>query len=333
MERRLAAVLVADMVGFSRLMENNESDIINRQKNHRRELIDLEIERHRGSIIKTTGDGLLAEFGSVQDAVRSAIEIQNGMLHRERNFADNEKIEYRFGINVGDVTEDSGDIFGDSVNIAARLEALSVPGGLCVSDIVYQIIQDKITEPFKDLGSQSVKNLSRPIRVWQWERGKDYDREVSKSDKNPIQHIKFCIASDDTQIAYARVGGGLPIFKAPNWLGHIEYEWRSPIWGPWLSALSVTNELIRFDQRGGGLSDWEVEDISENKMITDMESVVKAANLDKFALLGISQGCAFSIRYAYENPDHVSCWFFLVDTRADVCFGNPAIVKACISQA
>ena len=125
----------------------------------------------------------------------------------------------------------------------------------------------------------------------------------------------------------------MPIFKAPNWLGHIEYEWRSPIWGPWLSALSVTNELIRFDQRGGGLSDWEVEDISENKMITDMESVVKAANLDKFALLGISQGCAFSIRYAYENPDHVSCWFFLVDTRADVCFGNPAIVKACISQA
>ena len=144
MERRLAAVLVAVMVGFSRLMENNESDIINRQKNHRRELIDLEIERHRGSIIKTTGDGLLAEFGSVQDAVRSAIEIQNGMLHRERNFADNEKIEYRFGINVGDVTEDSGDIFGDSVNIAARLEALSVPGGLCVSDIAYQIIQDKI---------------------------------------------------------------------------------------------------------------------------------------------------------------------------------------------
>ena len=144
---------------------------------------------------------------------------------------------------------------------------------------------------------------------------------------------KVCIASDDTQIAYARVGRGLPILKAPNWLGHLEYEWRSPIWGPWLSALSVTNGLIRFDQRGGGLSDWEVEDISENKMITDMESVVKAANLDKFALLGISQGCAFSIRYAYENPDHVSCWFFLVDTRADVCFGNPAIVKACISQA
>ena len=99
----------------------------------------------------------------------------------------------------------------------------------------------------------------------------------------------------------------MPILKAPNWLGHVAYEWCSPIWGPWLSALSVTNELIRFDQRGGGLSDWEVEDISETKIITDMESVVKAAKLDKFALLGISQGCAFSIRYAYESPDHVSC--------------------------
>ena len=118
---------------------------------------------------------------------------------------------------------------------------------------------------------------------------------------------KVCIASDDTQIAYVRLGRGLPILKAPNWLGHLEYEWRSPIWGPWLSALSVTNGLIRFDQRGGCLSNWEVEGISETKMITDMESVIKVANLDKFALLGISQGCAFSIRYAYENSDHVSC--------------------------
>jgi len=109
------------------------------------------------------------------------------------------------------------------------------------------------------------------------------------------------------QIAYARVGTGFPIFKAPNWFGHIEYEWRSPVWGPLLAALAQEHELVRFDQRGGGLSDWDVEDISLDAMIGDMATVVDAADLGNFALLGISQGCAFSIRYAAEYPERVRC--------------------------
>ena len=125
MERRLAAILAADMCGYSRLMELDEDGVIVRQKAHRSELIDLEIERNRGHIVKTTGDGMLAEFASAYDAVRCAIEIQNGMLRREKDHSEDEKIKYRVGINVGDIVFDDDDIFGDGVNVASRLEGLA----------------------------------------------------------------------------------------------------------------------------------------------------------------------------------------------------------------
>ncbi|MEJ2028215.1 MAG: adenylate/guanylate cyclase domain-containing protein, partial [Limibacillus sp.] len=129
-ERRLAAIMAGDMSGYSRLMEADEEGVIARQKSHRRELIDPTIERHRGRIIKTTGDGLLVEFASAQDSVNCAIEIQQGMAAREADIAEDSRIRYRIGINVGDMVFDSGDVFGDGVNVAARLEALAEPGGV-----------------------------------------------------------------------------------------------------------------------------------------------------------------------------------------------------------
>jgi len=306
MERRLAAIFAADMAGYSRLMEADEDGIILRQKAHRRELIDVEIERNRGHIVKTTGDGMLVEFASAQDAVRSAIDIQTGMVQRERDQSDDERIQYRIGINVGDVVFDDGDIFGDGVNVAARLEGLAEPGGVCVSDSVYQTVQERLTEAFRDLGSQRVKNISRAIRVWQWTPNAPVE-EMEIADAGLTQRVQFCAAPDGVQIAYASIGKGSPIFKAPNWLNHIEYEWRSPVWGPALAALANNHELVRFDQRGGGLSDWDVDEISENSMVADMATVAEAAGLENFALLGISQGCAFSISYAIEHPEQVRC--------------------------
>jgi class 3 adenylate cyclase/pimeloyl-ACP methyl ester carboxylesterase len=310
MERRLAAILAADMFGYSRLMEADEDGVISRQKAHRRELIDPEIERNRGHIVKTTGDGMLVEFASAYDAVRSAIEIQTGMTRRERGRSDEERIQYRVGVNVGDVVFDDGDIFGDGVNVASRLEGLAEPGGVCVSDSVYQIIQERLTEPFRDLGSQRVKNISRTIRVWQWTPDAPL-QDVEIADAALTQQIQFCLAPDGVQIAYASVGKGPPVLKAPNWLNHIEYEWRSPVWGPAFAALAKNHELVRFDQRGNGLSDWNVKEISEDTMISDMAAVAEAADLDSFALFGISQGCAFSIRYAVEHPEQVRCLVLL----------------------
>ena len=142
--------------------------VLERQKTHRRELIDPAIARRGGHIIKTTGDGMLAEFSSAQDAVRCAIDVQGAMAERESTSPMDRRITYRVGINLGDVVFDEGDVFGDGVNVASRLQGLAQPGGVCISDIVHQSVGDRLCEPFRDMGRQRVKNLSRPIRVWQW---------------------------------------------------------------------------------------------------------------------------------------------------------------------
>jgi class 3 adenylate cyclase/pimeloyl-ACP methyl ester carboxylesterase len=298
------------MAGYSRLMENDENSIISRQKDYRKNLIDPAIETSGGHIVKTTGDGMLVDFSSAQSAVRCALEIQAGMQERESGRPDKERIQYRVGINVGDVVFDDGDVFGDGVNVASRLEGLAEPGGICISDSVHQMVQDRIPERFDSLGLQKVKNISRPIKVWQWTSA-PRERSTAVTDVGLTQRIEFCIAPDGTQLAYASIGEGPPVLKAPNWLNHIEYEWRSPIWGPALSAMAEHHRLVRFDQRGNGLSDWDVQDVSEDVMIADMETVATAAGLERTALFGISQGCAFSIRYAVEHPGKVICLVLL----------------------
>jgi adenylate cyclase len=166
-ERRLAAVLAADMVGFSRLMEADEAGTLARLKTHRLELIDPAIAKNRGRIIKTTGDGLLVEFQSVADAVLSAAEIQRRMARRNADVLPSRWIQFRIGINLGDVIFEENDIFGDGVNVAARLQVLAEPGGICVSGAVRDQVGDRLEDvSFEDLGEQSVKNISRPIRVF-----------------------------------------------------------------------------------------------------------------------------------------------------------------------
>src|SRR5580700_1815646 len=163
--RRLAAILAADVAGYSRLMGADEEGTHERLKAHRRELVDPKIAEHSGRIVKTTGDGILAEFGSVVDAVRCAAEVQRAMIDREAGMPENRRIRLRVGINLGDVIVDGDDIFGDGVNVAARLEALAEPGGICISRMVRDQIRDKLAYAFEDLGEQSVKNIARPVRV------------------------------------------------------------------------------------------------------------------------------------------------------------------------
>jgi len=310
MERRLAAILAADMAGYSRLMERDEESTLTRQKTHRGELFDPEIAMRGGRIVKTTGDGMLVEFASAQDAVRCAVEIQTAMSDREATSPDDNRILYRVGINLGDVIFDDGDVFGDGVNVASRLEGLAKPGGVCISDIVHQAVADRIQIPFRDMGTQRVKNISRPVRVWQWTP--DAPPQTPELGEAALhQRVQFATASDGVQIAWASIGEGAPVLKAPNWLNHLEYEWRSPIWHPFLARLGKLCRLVRFDQRGNGLSDWEIETMSEQAMASDMATVAAAARLRRFALLGISQGCAWSVRYAAENPEQVTCLILL----------------------
>jgi len=167
--RRLTAILAADVAGYSRLMGADEEGTHERLKAHLRELIDPKIAEHRGRIVKNTGDGFLAEFASVVDAVRCAAEIQRGMVEREPEVPEDRRIRFRIGVNLGDVIAEEHDIFGDGVNVAARLEALAEPGGICVSRVVRDQVRDKLDFAFEDMGEQSVKNIARPVRVY-WVR-------------------------------------------------------------------------------------------------------------------------------------------------------------------
>ena len=164
-ERRLAAILAADVAGYSRLMGADEEGTLAALKAIRRELADPKVKEHRGRIVKTTGDGLLVEFPSVVDAVRCAVEVQEGMAERNAEVAGEKRIEFRIGINLGDIIRDGRDIFGDGVNIAARLEARAEARGICISRVVHDQVRDKLDLAFEDMGEQQVKNIARPVRV------------------------------------------------------------------------------------------------------------------------------------------------------------------------
>jgi len=164
--RRLAAILAADVAGYSRLMGQDEEGTHERLQAHLRELVEPKIKEHRGRIVKKTGDGMLAEFSSVVDAVRYAAEVQRGMIDREPDVLQERRIRFRIGVNLGDVMVEEHDIFGDGVNVAARLEALAEPGGVCISRMVRDQVRDKLPYPFEDMGEQSVKNIARPIRAY-----------------------------------------------------------------------------------------------------------------------------------------------------------------------
>jgi adenylate cyclase len=181
--RRLTAILAADVAGYSRLMGADEEGTHERLKAHLGELVEPKIEEHRGRIVKNTGDGLLAEFASVVDAVRCATEIQRGMIGREPQIPDERRIRFRIGVNLGDVMVEDDDIFGDGVNVAARLEALAEPDGICISRTVRDQIRDKLPYPFEDLGEQSVKNIARPVRVYALRPEAVVDRPLSDGSK------------------------------------------------------------------------------------------------------------------------------------------------------
>jgi adenylate cyclase len=164
--RRLAAILAADVVGYSRLMRADEEGTHERFKAHRNELLDRKISEHRGRIVKYTGDGMLVEFASIVEAVLCAVGVQCGMTRRNHGVAEDERIDLRIGVNLGDVIAEPEDIYGDGVNIAARLEALAEPSGICISQTVYEQIRDKLPFPFEDLGLRQVKNIDRPLHVF-----------------------------------------------------------------------------------------------------------------------------------------------------------------------
>ena len=167
--RRLAAILAADVVGYSRLIRADEEGTLAALKAVRKDIIDPKIAEHHGRIVKLMGDGMLAEFPSVVDAVRNAVEVQQAVTEHQVDVPEDRRIVFRVGINLGDVVIDGDDIQGDGVNVAARLEGMAEPGGICISGGVYEQVRDRIDLPFTDMGEQAVKNIDRPVRAWRWQ--------------------------------------------------------------------------------------------------------------------------------------------------------------------
>src|SRR5467141_4040607 len=212
-QRRLAAILAADVAGYSRLMGADEEGTLAALKELRRGLADPKIKEHRGRIVKTTGDGLLVEFASVVDAMRCAVEVQQGMAERNAGVPEERRIQFRIGINLGDIIKDGRDIYGDGVNVAARLEALAEPGGICVNRVVRDQVRDKLDFAFEDAGEQRVKNIARPLRVYHVRPGQVADEEMSTAqpplalpDKPSLAVLPFTNMSGDPEQEFVSDG-------------------------------------------------------------------------------------------------------------------------------
>ncbi len=170
-QRRLAAIVSADVAGYSRLMGRDESGTLAALKSLQQEVVDPAVANHSGRIVKTTGDGLLLEFQSVVNAVRCAVEVQTAVADRTSDIAQDRRIAFRVGINLGDIIVEGDDIFGDGVNVAARLQEIAPLGGICISSRVHDDVRDRLDAAFEDGGTQTLKNIARPVQVWRWQPG------------------------------------------------------------------------------------------------------------------------------------------------------------------
>ena len=307
MKRRLAAILAADIAGYSRLMGEDEAATVRDLKGHQAVVLPL-VGRYGGRIIDTAGDGILAEFSSVISATECAVEIQTIMATRNEGVPEARRMRFRIGINLGDVIHDETRIYGDGINVAARLEGIAEPGGICISRQVFDQVSRALKADFQALGPRTLKNIAQPVDVF----------AIAPSDRgagpgvtapNAVdlkQEIRFCTAPDGVQLAYSMIGQGPPLMKTGNWMTHLEFDLESPIWRHLYRELAKSHTLIRYDARGNGLSDRIIDEISFDAFVGDLEAVAAAAKVTRFALLGISQGCAVSIAYAVRHPERVS---------------------------
>jgi class 3 adenylate cyclase len=221
-ERRLAAILAADAVGYSRMTRDDEPGTLALLQKHRSEVIDPGIAEHQGRIVKLIGDGLLAEFASVVKSVDCAAEIQRVMAARNGGVPSQRQMAFRMGVHLGDIIVERDDVYGDGVNVASRLEGIAEAGGIRISRQVYDQVQRKLKLGHRSLGPQTLKNIPDLVEAFAIQAD-----GLATTDEH--QEIGYCRTAEGVRLAYAISGHGPPLVKPGNWLNHLEYDWESPL--------------------------------------------------------------------------------------------------------
>ena len=270
--RKLSAILQADVVGYSRLMGDNEALTLERLKTHQRELIEPTIEAFHGHIVKLMGDGILVEFPSVVEAVSCAVSIQQGMTERNRDTTESEQIVFRIGINLGDIIVEEDDIFGDGVNIAARLEGLANPGCICISGAVYDAIGNKLPLEYEYLGEQTVKNIEQPVRTYRVQLASGAELEIPEPEGPSNQ--KSQISLPIIAIAVIVVVTGTLIWLQP-WQQKEEPSSEKRVVTPLLEIPSIV--VLPFDNMSGDPEQEYFSDGISEDIITDLSRLKNLA--------------------------------------------------------
>jgi adenylate cyclase len=293
--RRLAAIVSADVAGYSRIMGADDSGTLLALKAHRRELIDPKIDEYGGRIVKTTGDGLLLEFPSVVDAVRCAVDVQRGMAERNAGTLPDQRLDFRIGINVGDIIIDGDDIHGDGVNVAARLQALAEPGGICASRVVRDQVLDKLSFTFEDLGAQQVKNIARPVEVYRVDFG-SAETQTSTEGRRTWRRVTRALGRPWLAAGLLALGlAGIAVWALPQ-------LWKA-VPAPTPPPLSVA--ILPFTASAGGLAEEQFAEALTRDLALGLGRlrsvrVVSAGAMEKYkgkALDARSVGRELNVRY------------------------------------
>lgn len=304
-QRRLAAILSLDVVGFSRMMQGGSKPLLKTINTLYRDLVTPTFEQKSGRVVKLLGDGALIEFPSAGQALEAAIAVQTDLRKPDHPYSVPERIQLRAGLHVGDVTVEGDDIFGDGVNIAARLQAAAEPGGILVSKVLCDLAGAEYANRLHREGLRTFKGIAQPIEVMSIDFT-DEGASKLRLDFAKTQEIRYCQTDDGISLAWSAVGDGSPVVKAPSWIGHLELDWHNPAVAPICTSVAQHHRLIRFDARLNGLSDWDAETCTFEQFVDDLETVYDAAGLKRAPILAISQGSAVAAAFAARRPDRVS---------------------------
>jgi class 3 adenylate cyclase/pimeloyl-ACP methyl ester carboxylesterase len=303
--RRLSAILALDVVGYTSLVHKDAPGTLAALNAIYRSVVTPAVAAADGRVVKLLGDGALIEFPSARAALRCAIQVQQEMRRPDPLYSFSEPIRLRAGLHAGDVVVEDGDILGEGIAIASRLQAAAQPGGILASRSFCDLAGSDAAVRLRREGLHSFKGVTQPIEVLAVDFT-DVSVSTRRAGLAREQEIRFCSAKDHVRLAWTVNGDGPTVIKAPNWIGHLELDWRNPGMAPLLTVVAEKWRLVRFDQRGNGLSDWDVREIAFERFVDDLECIFDAAQVERAPIIALSQGGAIAAAFAARCPGRVS---------------------------